>query len=392
MRIAYYAPLKSPTHPIPSGDRRVARLLMDALSLAGHDIELVSDFRSFVGTGNAAAQAALREHGGVVAATLVQRWLAAPLGARPALWLTYHLYYKAPDWLGPVVCRRLGLPYVVAEASYAAKRATGPWSTGHAAVQDALECADLLLCPTDDDMPALQSVVRTGTRVLRLPPFLDPAPYQEAARSRVLHRSRLAGTYGLDPDVPWIVVAAMMRAGDKRASYDVLSRVLEGLTDLPWQLLVAGGGPAAAGIQAQLDASAPGRCRFAGQCTADLLATIYAAGDLCVWPAVNEAYGMAMLEAQAAGLPVVSSAVRGVPDVVRDGVSGLLAPEGDLAGLTSRVRSLLLDPGRRREMGQSAARLVAQERSTARAAIVLGDALALLGNGAGFRGQPGGGA
>ena len=41
MRIAFYAPLKSPNHPVPSGDRRVARLLMDALLLAGHEVELV---------------------------------------------------------------------------------------------------------------------------------------------------------------------------------------------------------------------------------------------------------------------------------------------------------------------------------------------------------------
>ena len=50
MRIAFYAPLKAPTHAIASGDRRVARLLMDALRLAGHEVELVSDLRSFDGS------------------------------------------------------------------------------------------------------------------------------------------------------------------------------------------------------------------------------------------------------------------------------------------------------------------------------------------------------
>ncbi len=378
MRIAFYAPLKSPSHPTPSGDRQVARLLMEALSLAGHEVELVSGFRSFEGVGDPAAQAALREQGGVVAAALLERWLQGPAAARPELWFTYHLYYKAPDWLGPVVCRRLGLPYVVAEASYAAKRAAGAWAIGHVAVQEALLCAHLALCPTADDMPALQSVVRVGTPVRRLPPFLDPAPYQAAAQDREVHRSRLVRAYGLDPGVPWIVVAAMMRAGDKCASYEVLARVLAGLGDLPWQAVVAGDGPAAASIRSQLEAAAPGRCRFAGQCDADQLAGVYAASDLCVWPAVNEAYGMAMLEAQAAGVPVVSSAVRGVPDVVQDGLTGLLAPQGDPAGLTMRVRTLLVDPARRRQMGQNAARFVARERSTAHAAASLYDALGAL--------------
>ena len=351
---------------------------MDALSLAGHQVELVSEFRSFEGAGDVVVQEWLRSQGGGIAASLLDRWRRGPRAGWPDLWFTYHLYYKAPDWLGPVVCRQLGLPYVVAEASFAAKRAAGAWAVGHAAVLEALQCANLLLCPTADDMPALQSVVPMGTPLRRLPPFLDPEPYQEAAHARAQHRARIAGVHGLDPDVPWMVVAAMMRAGDKFRSYEILAQVLAGLPDLPWQLLVAGDGPAAVEVQARLERAAPGRCRFAGQCSSGQLAAMYAASDLCVWPAVNEAYGMAMLEAQAAGIPVVSSAVRGVPDVVVDGVSGLLAPEGDLGGLTSRVRGLLLDPAKRMAMGQAAARFVAQDRSMARAATVLQDALAPL--------------
>ena len=40
MRIAFYAPLKSPNHPVPSGDRLMARLLIAALQRAGHDVEI----------------------------------------------------------------------------------------------------------------------------------------------------------------------------------------------------------------------------------------------------------------------------------------------------------------------------------------------------------------
>ena len=57
---------------------------------------------------------------------------------RRELWFTYHLYYKAPDWLGPAVSRALGIPYVVAEASHAAKREGGAWDVGHRAVAEAL--------------------------------------------------------------------------------------------------------------------------------------------------------------------------------------------------------------------------------------------------------------
>lgn len=376
MRLAFYAPLKPPTHPVPSGDRRVARLLMDALRLGGHQVELVSEFRSFEGAGDSARQAALRSEGEAIATALQARWSGSGgRTIRPDAWLTYHLYYKAPDWLGPSVTRALGIPYVVAEASFAAKRASGPWADAHAAVRDALQCADLLLCPTADDVPGLQQVVRPQTRILRLHPFLDPEPYLEAARLRQHHRERWATAQGLDGAVPWMVVSAMMRPGDKHASYRMLAQVLTRLRDLPWCLVVAGDGPAGALIRAELEQAAPGRCHFAGECTAGRLATLYAASDLCVWPAINEAYGMAMLEAQAAGTPVASCAVRGVPEVVRDGSTGLLAPAGDVEALAQVTRRLLQDAALRSRLGQSAARFVLGERSTAQAARVLGEAL-----------------
>ena len=53
MRIAFYAPLKPPDHPVPSGDRQIAQLFLAALRLAGHEPVLVSCFRSFEGYGDA---------------------------------------------------------------------------------------------------------------------------------------------------------------------------------------------------------------------------------------------------------------------------------------------------------------------------------------------------
>src|SRR4030095_4370142 len=72
---------------------------------------------------------------------------------RPQAWFTYHLYHKAPDWLGPPVSRALGIPYLVAEASHAPKRAGGPWDLGQRAAAAAIAAADaiLVLNPTDRD-------------------------------------------------------------------------------------------------------------------------------------------------------------------------------------------------------------------------------------------------
>jgi len=378
MRIAFYAPLKAPTHPTASGDRRVARLLIDALRLSGHTVDLVSEFRSFERDGDLQRQLALAAQGGAIAREMVAQWQSGPPTQRPELWFTYHLFYKAPDWIGPEVCRALGIAYVVAEASHAAKRAAGPWAMGHAAVEQALRLADLLLCPTAFDVAGLQQVVTHTERIRRLPPFLDPAPYRRAARKKVLWRARLCARQTLAPHQAWLLVPAMMRHGDKLASYRVLAETLHLLHDLPWQLLVAGDGDARGEVEALLTQAAPGRVRFLGACDARTMAVVYAASDICVWPAVNEAYGMAMLEAQAAALPVVSCATRGVPDVVQHGVTGLLAPQIDAPSLADCLRALLSDPIRRQTMGAAAAHFVVQSRSLEQASRTLTLALAPL--------------
>ncbi|MGQ0653625.1 MAG: glycosyltransferase family 4 protein [Betaproteobacteria bacterium] len=375
MRIAFYAPLKAPTHGTPSGDRRVAGLLMQALGLAGARVELVSTFRSYDRTGDPARQAALRRQGEALGENLAKGWLAQPAAQRPQLWFTYHIYYKAPDWLGPLVAARLGIPYVLAEASFARKRAGGPWAIGHDATERAIRAAAAVFCPSRDDVPGIEALV-PRERLVLLPPFLDVTPYTSAAAKRPEHRAKLSAEHGLDDSVPWIVVAAMMRDGDKLASYRELARALALVRDLPWRLLVAGEGAARERVVAALDAGAPGRTTFLGALNERRLAALYAACDVCAWPAVNEAYGMALLEAEASGVPVVSCALRGVPDVVVDGRTGLLAPPGDATAFAACLRTLLADPARRLALGRGAAEFVLAERGLEAAARRLHDTLA----------------
>ena len=100
--------------------------------------------------------------------------------------------------------------------------------------------------------------------------------------------------------------------------------------------------------------------------------------DLYVWPACNEAYGMALLEAQAAGVPVVAGREGGVPDIVADGSTGILVEPRSPPALAAAVRALLGDPARRRAMGVTAqARVLARhDLAPARARMI--DALASI--------------
>lgn len=85
--------------------------------------------------------------------------------------------------------------------------------------------------------------------------------------------------------------------------------------------------------------------------------------DLLVHPAFKEGLGVALLEAGAAGVPVVAARAGGIPEVVVDGRTGLLVPPGDAPALARAVSGLLGDPARCRAMGHEARRFVQEERS-----------------------------
>jgi glycosyltransferase involved in cell wall biosynthesis len=375
MRIAAYAPLKPPDHPVPSGDRRVARLLDGALTLSGHNVEWPSRFRSRDGSGDARRQQRLTRIGGWLAARLVRRWQAAEPGERPQLWLTYHLYYKAPDHLGPAVARALGIPYVVVEASIAMKRAGGPWDAGHRATLAALAAAQAVVSLNPGDAPALEGVLRPETHRTILPPFLDARPYEDAARNRDMHRDAWARRLKIDIAKPWLIAVAMQRPGDKMRSHAILAQALGRIAQHDWQLILVGDGPARAQVDAAFAALAP-RVVRAGQLDEASLPGLLAASDLFVWPAISEAYGMAILEAQASGLPVVAGSSPGVAAIVADGETGLLAPEGDAASFADAVATLLGDAERRATYGQQAAAKILRAHDLRGAAARLDAAIA----------------
>lgn len=370
MRVAFYAPLKPPTHPVPSGDRRMAQLLMTALARAGHTVDLALRFRSYEGSGELERQTRLAGLGGRLAHRLIERFMDVPASERPDLWITYHLYYKAPDWIGPRVAAALKIPFVVVEASLAGKRSGGPWSLGHEATIAALRRANAVISLNPADDAGVRPYLAAGGRLHHLKPFLDPAPFAAAAAARIRHRAALARKYGLPQDAPWLLTVAMMRAGDKLASYRVLGEALMRCREREWRLLVVGDGAAREDVATAL-APLGSRVVFAGSCAEPALPPIFAACDLYVWPAINEAYGVAILEAHAAGLPVVAGRTGGVPELVTDGRTGLLAPPGNIEAFADAVRALL-DDARRREAFAAAARAkVAAEHDIAAAGLAL---------------------
>lgn len=94
---------------------------------------------------------------------------------------------------------------------------------------------------------------------------------------------------------------------------------------------------------------APDRFIFTGW--REDVARILPALDIFVLPSLNEAVGIAIIEAQAAGLPVVATNVGGIPEIVEDGATGILVSAGDPAKLADAIGLLISDRDLRLKMG-----------------------------------------
>ncbi len=342
MKIAFYAPLKSPAHPVPSGDRLMARQIIAALKMAGHEVEVASELRSFTPTPETGPRMEIARQATGEAERLLEHWRDR---AAPDLWFTYHPYYKTPDLIGPLVARRLRIPYVTAEASYSRRHDENGWRENQRLIADAVRLAAVNLCFTERDRLGLLDAIPDG-RYERLPPFIDAAPF---ARSSA--------------DPRRLITVAMLRKGDKFDSYAMLASALDLIRDHDWTLTIIGDGPMRTEVRSLFSAFSENRIVWCGERSTTEIAQELAAAGLYVWPGCNEAYGLAYLEAQAAGLPVVAQATAGVPEVVMADRTGLLTPEGDIKAYAGAIAALLNDPSRRQAMTEAAYDFVHQERS-----------------------------
>ncbi|MDO8616025.1 MAG: glycosyltransferase family 4 protein [Dehalococcoidia bacterium] len=123
------------------------------------------------------------------------------------------------------------------------------------------------------------------------------------------------------------------------------------------------------------DLGLAGRCRLLGAVPPEDLRRLYSLCDVFVMPSLWESQGLSVLEAMAAGRPVVASDIGPVRENVPPG-AGILAPPGDHAALAEAIVTLLRDPDRRRAMGREGRRFVFRERRWERMAELTMDAYA----------------
>lgn len=140
--------------------------------------------------------------------------------------------------------------------------------------------------------------------------------------------------------------------------YDLLIAALAKLTDLPWRLTIAGDRSRNPTIAAQLDADIEAhdlgdRVAVLGAVPPERIIELFMGSDLFVLASRFEGYGMALAEAIAHGIPIVSTMVGAIPQTVPAG-AGLLVPPNDAAALAQALRRLIGDPAERRRFAANA--------------------------------------
>jgi glycosyltransferase involved in cell wall biosynthesis len=166
-----------------------------------------------------------------------------------------------------------------------------------------------------------------------------------ADRTVVIHN-------GVPLDVPQRVAhtGSLLSVGRLRAPKDFVTLV-RAMAGLEARLLIAGDGPDRPALEAEIDRLGLTNVELLG--TRDDVPELLAGSDVFVLATESEGLPMSVLEAMAAGLPVVASAVGGVPELVVDGETGVLVPPGDSAALARALETVVADPGLRDRLGDA---------------------------------------
>ena len=320
------------------GGAAQVRYLIDGLAAAGVDNVLVCPPKSALGAEPPAGRVApIAMHGELDLGMLPRLWRAIR-AAQPDV---VHVHSRrGADLYGGVAAAIAGVPAVLTrrvdavESKWLARLKYRPYAAV-VALSQAIE-AQLTGCGVDD------------TRVTRIPSAVDTQLYRPnpAARERVL------AEFGLRSDA--LVVAVVAQLIERKGHSRLLALLPELARAEPrMRVLCFGRGPLEQRLAREIDARGLAPIVTLAGFRGDL-PQLMPGFDLVVHPAQREGLGLALLEAAAAGVPVVACAAGGVPEVIEHGVTGALVPVGDAAAMRDAVGRLLAAPEERVRFGAAA--------------------------------------
>jgi N-acetyl-alpha-D-glucosaminyl L-malate synthase BshA len=196
----------------------------------------------------------------------------------------------------------------------------------------------------------IQAFGCSNQRIDVIPNFVDPTIYDREHHGAALHDDLGGGRK---------VLMHISNFRPVKRVCDVVRVFAKVREEVPSILVMVGDGPERGAAEEEARKLGVAHdVRFLGKI--DQVAPLLAAADLYVFPSESESFGLSALEALACGVPVVAARVGGVPEVVRDGVTGALLPLGDVDGM-ARASVALLQP-ERWEVASAAAKADARAR------------------------------
>lgn len=254
-----------------------------------------------------------------------------------------HAFLGFANLAASLIGRLLGVPVVI--WSY---RDVEVWKTKAHWLVDrlAVRWADAITCCSD----AVRQFVlaRMNGQASKFSTIYNGVDLETFNRPRATSRAELNLREG------GFVIGTVSRLDEPKKGLAVMLRALANLAGrdgLPsWQWLLVGDGPARDRLRSLAsELGLSGQVMFAGM--RDDVASVLPMMDIFVCPSLYEGFGIAIVEAMAAGRPVVASAVGGIPEIVVHEGTGLLVPPGDAAALAGALATLLTHPGQARAMG-----------------------------------------
>jgi glycosyltransferase involved in cell wall biosynthesis len=157
------------------------------------------------------------------------------------------------------------------------------------------------------------------------------------------------------PSEAKVVLFVADRANEKRKGLDLLLEAIRGLGDLPGLYVFAVGRNVSSKVLGV-------RSKTINYVHDDLtLSLVYSAADVFVVPSLEDNLPLTALEALACGIPSIAFSAGGMPDIVREGQTGILTPTGDVGALRRAIAELVQNPERRATMSQECRRVAVQE-------------------------------
>jgi len=190
---------------------------------------------------------------------------------------------------------------------------------------------------------------------------IDDTPYDRLAPQRDSLRAKVRGAIGAPPDAPVMtLVGELNERKQQRVVIEAMPNVLERFPNA--RVLFVGDGSDRATLEATVrERGLHASILFTGF-RADV-PEILMGSDALLLPSRVEGFGYVLVEAMAAGIPCIASNVSSIPEIVEDGVTGILHAVGDSGAIADAITTILSDRVRARAMGETGAR-IAREKFT----------------------------